>query len=596
MGAPSANALSARLLRTSAACALAWLVAAGLGLFADRVEALIALAPAVVVPLGYLHTAEPAGPVSAPWRWGAWALTLGAPLGVGALAAGRSEAGLGLSLAWLAATGCVALAGAHRLARRGVRPVEELAIDVGALLLPVGAVWLVASRAGVALLGFREPIVTFTAAHFHFAGFGAATLAGLAGRALPLRRAPGEAGPLGPRWARRAACVSLPVVLAGIPLVAVGITVSRALEGPAAVALGLGMLLLALVLGHLGVRRLSSSGLARRVSGALLLVGAVSLVGSMSLAIAFAVTSSAGRGAATPWLAYRTMADLHGVANAVGFAVCVSLAFAMEAPARAHLRLEGTWPPVLARGRVGPELFDRLGAIDATAEAASAAGEALGQLDDLASFAHEGFSPERVAPSVRHFFEHTSAWELHVVPQWPWWLRGPARLFSWGARRWLGQLELPVAPMAERVVTRFARLRPEAEGRTGARAYVRTYASDPRRAVFVASYGTHASAARRCLVPTFPLPWCTLVGVLRFDDGPTVGGLVVTSYPRADEGPGDEGMFLVTPWGPLRLPLDETIRVEPIDGSMTTARAEHEARALGVRLFRFRYELVRVEA
>ncbi len=68
-----ASPLSARLVRTSAACALAWLVAVGLGSFADRVDGLISLSPALVVPL-----------------------------------------------------------------------------------LPVGAIWIVASRAGMGLLGFRE--------------------------------------------------------------------------------------------------------------------------------------------------------------------------------------------------------------------------------------------------------------------------------------------------------------------------------------------------------------------------------------------------------------------------------------------------------
>src|SRR5207248_112668 len=57
--------------------------------------------------------------------------------------------------------------------------------DAALVLLPVGGGWLICSRAGVQPGGFGEPIVSLTAAHFHYAGFGALTLAGLAGRRLP---------------------------------------------------------------------------------------------------------------------------------------------------------------------------------------------------------------------------------------------------------------------------------------------------------------------------------------------------------------------------------------------------------------------------
>jgi hypothetical protein len=52
------------------------------------------------------------------------------------------------------------------------------------LYLPIGGAWLVASRLGIQPLGFGDTIVLLTAVHFHFAGFAAPVLAGLAGRTV----------------------------------------------------------------------------------------------------------------------------------------------------------------------------------------------------------------------------------------------------------------------------------------------------------------------------------------------------------------------------------------------------------------------------
>src|SRR5205823_4251728 len=91
-------------------------------------------------------------------------------------------------------------------------PPQEIAIDVGLLLLPVGALWLLATRAAIAPLGFQEPIVMFTAAHFHFAGFAAPLILGCVGRFL-----------YGTDRPPRAYVVAVIAVCAGVPLTAIGI-------------------------------------------------------------------------------------------------------------------------------------------------------------------------------------------------------------------------------------------------------------------------------------------------------------------------------------------------------------------------------------
>jgi hypothetical protein len=316
------------LTRVAAMDACAWVVFAAAGLFLDRAEALVALGPAIVVPLG-VALALDSGEVGAPrpmTRLAANAVALGAPCGLGCFVVGGSLASL-LAVAWLVATALVALEGARRILRRGFAPLADLAIDVGHLYLPIGAVWLAASRANVPLLGFTQDIVLFTAAHFHFAGFGAPVVAGLVGRVTT----------------GRVYAASTVVVLLGIPLVAAGIQLSRALEMPSAIVLALGMLGLAAMLARTALGWLRGEP-PRRLAGALLAIAPASLVLSMALAVAFTTTGSATRGAGESLIPYARMAELHGAANAIGFAVAALVAFTLAPPAPRGWRSMGSSP------------------------------------------------------------------------------------------------------------------------------------------------------------------------------------------------------------------------------------------------------------
>ncbi|MBK8099300.1 MAG: YndJ family transporter [Planctomycetes bacterium] len=113
-----------------------------------------------------------------------------------------------LAVPWLLWTVFVALLGMLRAAERGGGPWAEVAIDAGLVYLAIGGVWLLAARVGVPLLGFEEPWVSLTAAHFHFAGPVLPIVTGSLARRLP-----GMFGEL----------ASAGVVI-GVPLVAIGIT------------------------------------------------------------------------------------------------------------------------------------------------------------------------------------------------------------------------------------------------------------------------------------------------------------------------------------------------------------------------------------
>ncbi len=297
--------------------------AAGLAILA------LMLAPAVIVPLGLSLALEAKHLPRAVQRFLGAFLVL-APLG--ALVTTISwfmEPWFATLAASAHAVTCFAagILGLARLfARREARfaPLHEFAIDVGLLLLPVAGVWFFASRVGVSLAGFHEPVVTFTAAHFHYAGFAAPIVIGGAGRVL---FADDDKGP------RRLYRVAALVVCAGVPLTAIGILTNHTIEAAGAVFLALGMLCACVVLVVYVSRRAYPIS---RAAAVLYVVSGLVLLLTMSLAMTFALTSSAGRGAnlhAGP-IAIQTMIDFHGAVNAFGFALSGLVANAMIASQR----------------------------------------------------------------------------------------------------------------------------------------------------------------------------------------------------------------------------------------------------------------------
>jgi hypothetical protein len=480
-----------------------------------------------------------------------------------------------------------ALAAIARILRRGFLPHEELSIDLGHLYLPIGAIWLIASRAGYSLLGFHEPIVLYTANHFHYAGFAAPVMVGLLGRALGFRRAPFAATAYelaGPRI-ELAHRISTALVLGGVPLVAAGIVVSHALELPAAGILGSAMLVVAF-LSFVAARPRIGRGGVVALSGALVALSGLSLVVSMAFALTFAATGSATRGSSAPFIPYASMAAVHGVANAVGFALLGLLAYVLEPPPRRSGPYSGSWPRLFGRGFIGIDFFDRSGAVDDSRHV-------HGQIADLSRFGHASFLPGRVHPEVRAFYESTADFELRATPEWHPPFRLAGRAFAWFARRMLGQLELPIRPeQGESVSTRLFAVRQNIDGRSDVRGYVRAYGEGRgARANYVGAYSTHQSKDRLLLSCAFPLPYCALLGVLRFENGDASGGIVLSSRPPSGEGPSDEGMFLATRMGPIRLPIDERLAVAArTDGSI---QAEHAVRVIGLRAFTLHYTVKR---
>lgn len=233
---------------------------------------------------------------------------LGAVAG-GALLLPRGPLAVALVAPYAAACAGVTACGLRRAAgltqRSGERGrLRELTALTAAGSLSVAALSLVAERAGRELLGFSLAVHGLTVAHFHFAGFAAALLAGLTAAA-----APGRTSALG--------ALAVP---AGTALVAVGHFTGRWTELAGALVLTVGLLCTSWV----AARQVALPD--RR----LLLVACWATPVTMLLALHFAL----GRATGLPHLSIPETAATHGVLNALGVGLCGLLAWQRAGVAR----------------------------------------------------------------------------------------------------------------------------------------------------------------------------------------------------------------------------------------------------------------------
>jgi hypothetical protein len=215
-----------------------------------------------------------------------------------------------LALPWLLTTAFIALIGVRRLHQS--RTLADGVMAVGMMYLFVGGVWVVLSRLGVTL-GFGGTMALLTAVHFHYAGFAAPIITGLVGREIGDWRI--EIPNLQSPEAKRPSLypISAIGVVIGIPLVAVGITLSPAVELVGALVVALSLVG---VMGVMGTAVLPHSS--HRPARLLLSIAAGSVVIGMVFAMLYAISEFGGLG----WLNISQMARYHGIVNAFGFCLC----------------------------------------------------------------------------------------------------------------------------------------------------------------------------------------------------------------------------------------------------------------------------------
>ena len=209
-----------------------------------------------------------------------------------------------LASSWLVVTSLLSLWALQSIFTRGVKNLlndfSQMVIEVACLYISVGAGWLALYRFGIAPMNFSLLIVLLTAVHFHYAGFGVPVLAGLLGAGLSKQQG----------WLRAFYQLTVFLMIAGVPMVAVGITFSPLLEvvGAFVMASG-GACLGALFLRHaLQLQWPSFARLCFAVSGLAAFAG-------MSFAILYGVGEYTG----AFLVSIPQMIRFHGWGNAVGF-------------------------------------------------------------------------------------------------------------------------------------------------------------------------------------------------------------------------------------------------------------------------------------
>jgi len=263
------------------------------------VHACVGVGMLVVVPVGTRLVGRPVPRPASPW----WLLAAACGAASVWLPVGGWAAVV--ALPWLVASVVLALAGFAVLVGRDRPGWPGLAVGLATPL--VGALALVAERAGWGLLGYSGDYLTLTVPHMLFAGFGACLVAGLGvedGRAA--------------RWAGW-------TVPLGVVLVLVGYFVGDSAELVGALVLTVGLYGVAIAtLGALPPARAP-----RR----LLALGAGTVLVSMLLAVWWAL----GEATDVPHPGIGVMAATHGAANALGFVLATLVGLRLLRPRPAGL-------------------------------------------------------------------------------------------------------------------------------------------------------------------------------------------------------------------------------------------------------------------
>lgn len=246
--------------------------------------------------------------------------------------------------------------------------------------------------------------------------------------------------------------------------------------------------------------------------------------------------------------------------------------------------------PVTADRFVGPEFVERR---------RLSTGETVpGELDDVSTLASDSFDPDRLHPAVGAFYERTGEYDVRYRTTWHVPFRTGAALATRLTHR-VQQLALPGPDDGSwhALESRFLAVEEPTDGiedgaadrptRDDVRAWIRT---DPEtgRAVFVALYATHERDGERLVNIAAPFPGGNVSTVLRPElldaTADAQAGIRLTT-----EGSGDVGLYLRTPFGPVKLPAGQEFRVWADEAD--TLGAVHEMWLLGRRFLTVDYEL-----
>ena len=437
---------------------------------------------------------------------------------------------------WQLQTLLLAGYGLQRLLPRPTLAIEELCIDAGHIYVAVSGVWFLAYSVDYRLLTFDSVFVLLTAVHFTFISLGALIIAGMIGRSM-----------FGtPIW--KFYRLLAWIIVISPALVATGITVTQFsgrlwLEVGSVLILASSFLMLALLYFYKGLPAPFSKRVLSVLSLSALLV-------TMSIALAYSL------GRFTGWwsLSLIQMVQWHGWLNAIGFAFCGLLALYINTPAPNVTASGIPFSHLPWRWHIGAHFFERINALEA-----HLATSPTGIVDRLQDYARKDFKPDAIAPSITAFYEQTATHDLLVYPEWQPRFQLLARIYKRLSRR-VGQMNFPTQPDTHesRITSTIVPLRDALDGREHVRGWVRVY-TETQQTVYVAAYSSHQYKECRYMNIAFPLPFGNLTSILRLENLLVNNdGLMLKSYSTRH---GDQGVYFVSRFVTIRLPINETIRV-----------------------------------
>ncbi len=131
----------------------------------------------------------------------------------------------------------------------------------------------------------------------------------------------------------------------------------------------------------------------------------------------------------------------------------------------------------------------------------------VGILESLDRLAGPTFEPERVHPLIREFYEHTSRFQLSILPHWKPWIRPAYGLFKRLVARPLGQAAIPsnIAEAQRGMVSTIDTVDLEGDEGIDIRGWIRTFA-DSGKPIYVGIYTSFRHEDRGYVSVGFPLP------------------------------------------------------------------------------------------
>ena len=156
----------------------------------------------------------------------------------------------------------------------------------------------------------------------------------------------------------------------------------------------------------------------------------------------------------------------------------------------------------------------------------------VASLDELAG---PDFDPSTVDSRVREFYEHTTRFQLDIVPRWRVWVRPGYWLYRTLVARPLGQANVPINQRATQrgIRSRIDTITLADHDAVAVRGWIRSFA-DTDEPIYVGIYTTYRHDGRGYVSVGFPVPHGSFTATLLPRARPG-GGLVLTSRSELDQ-------------------------------------------------------------